>query len=113
MKKLASLCVSAVICIILMGQGSSCFAQAPQGFNYQGVARDTSGNSLTIQNIGIKISILQDSATGTVVYSEEHNTTTDDFGVFDLQIGGGSIITGTFSTVSWGSTSHFAKIEMD
>lgn len=89
------------------------FAQAPQGFNYQAVARDSAGNILTAQNIGLKVSIVADSLGGTVVYSETHSAITDNFGVFTMQPGSGTPVTGAFPAIDWGSATHFIQIEMD
>ena len=75
-------------------------SQSPQLFNYQGVARDTAGTVLTNQPIGLQISIVADSATGTVVYTETHTTTSNDYGVFNIAIGGGSVVYGTFSGIA-------------
>ena len=57
------------------------FAQAPMAFNYQGVARDASGNLLANQAIGLRISLISGSPTGTDQLIETHATTTNDFGV--------------------------------
>lgn len=109
MKPLFSLFV--VLCLIVpsfaAAQGS------PQLMNYQGVARDNGGNVLANQNIALQLSIISGSATGTVEYSETQATTTNDFGLFNIEIGGGTVVSGTFSAVNWGSTSHFLKVELD
>ncbi|MBW8051486.1 MAG: hypothetical protein FVQ77_14330 [Cytophagales bacterium] len=89
------------------------FAQSPQAFKYQAIARDNTGNVLPNQNIGLKISILQTTPAGTVVYSETHADTTNQFGLFSLEIGTGAIVSGTFSTIDWGADIYFVKIEMD
>ena len=89
------------------------FAQPPQAFNYQGVARDLSGAPLANKNIGLQISILQGSMTGMVVYKEVHNTITTNLGLFTLQIGMGSLVNGTFADIDWGSGNHYLRIEMD
>ena len=91
----------------------STFAQAPQAFNYQGVARDISGNPLLSQNIGLRIAILKGSATGLEAYQETHTTTTSDLGLFSLQIGTGTIVNGNFGDIDWGSDSHFLQVEID
>ena len=43
-------------------------AQSPQAFKYQAVARNNLGQVLANQNIGLKISIIQTSPVGSVVY---------------------------------------------
>jgi hypothetical protein len=85
-------------------------AQAPQMFNYQGVARDAGGDPLISQAIGIRASILQGSSTGISVYVDEHAVTTNAFGVFSLAIGNGTVASGTFSTIDWGSGPYYLNI---
>ena len=91
-------------------------AQAPQGFTYQGVATDNNGFELQNQSISIQASILSSSATGTTVWQETHNTTTDTFGLFNVTIGEGTSTNGgssaTFSEIDWGAASHFMKVEI-
>jgi hypothetical protein len=89
------------------------FGQAPNLINYQGVARDNSGNELVNQSISLQLSILEDNSNGTVVYSETHFTTTNDFGLFNTHIGNGTLTSGAFSNIDWGGHSHFLKVEMD
>lgn len=89
------------------------FAQAPQKFNYQAIARDVSGDALTSQSIGLRMSILQGSQTGSAVYTESHSATTDQFGHFSLEVGSGTIITGTFSAIDWGNGPYYLNVEMD
>jgi hypothetical protein len=91
----------------------SLFAQSPQAFNYQGVARDLSGNPLPSQNIGLRFSILQGSSSGTEVYQEVHLVITNSLGLFDIQIGNGTVINGELEEVDWGSDNHFLQVEMD
>lgn len=103
------------ILFILLAQclSLSIFAQAPDLINYQAVARNSTGNPIQSQVIGIKISVLQGSATGTAVYEETHAPTTDNYGAFNLAIGGGTVVSGGFSGINWGSFTHYLKIEMD
>ena len=42
-------------------------AQSPNIFNYQGVARDLSGNLIANKNVGLRISILKNSITGSEI----------------------------------------------
>lgn len=88
-------------------------AQSPQAINYQAVARDNSGNPLTNRNIGVRVGILSGSSTGTSVYSETHNVTTNQFGLFNIEIGRGVVQSGVFAQINWGSNTHFAKIDID
>ena len=87
--------------------------QAQQFINYQGIARNNAGEILVTQAVGLKLSILSGSATGTPVYVETHTRITDAYGLFTLQIGQGNAVTGAFNNVAWGSTSFFLKVEID
>ena len=89
------------------------FGQSPEKMNYQAVARDNAGNILSNQLISFRISILQTSSTGTSVYNETHQTTTNDFGLANLNIGNGSIVSGNFTSITWSVDLHFLKVEMD
>jgi len=88
-------------------------AQAPQAFKYQAVARDAGGAVLSDQVLGIKISILQGGPSGSVMYSETHNDTTNQFGLFSIEIGNGMLVSGDFNAIAWGDTSCYVQVEMD
>jgi hypothetical protein len=93
----------------------SVFAQSPQKMSYQCVVRNASGVLVTNQSVGIKISILQGTPTGTVVYQENYNPNpqTNANGLVSIEIGGGTPIAGTFSAINWASGSYFLKTETD
>ena len=89
------------------------FAQSPESMNYQAVIRNASGSLLASQNIGLRIKIKQASASGTVVYQETFTKTTNAYGLVSLQIGTGTVVTGTFSSINWGVNSHFVETAVD
>jgi hypothetical protein len=89
------------------------FAQSPERFNYQAVIRDSGGNIIASQNIGIRFTIHQSSSTGTVVYSETQAPTTNEFGLINLQIGSGTVVTGTIQNINWGSGPFFLETFID
>lgn len=89
------------------------FAQAPQKMTYQSVVRNSSNQLVTSAAVGIKISVLQGSATGTVVYAETHITSTNTNGLATVQIGGGTLVSGNFSTIDWTNGPYFLKTETD
>jgi len=89
-------------------------AQAPQLVNYQAVARNASGNVLVNQTIKVRLSVNNNSATGTTVYQETHAAvTTNQFGLFTVAVGGGTPGTGTFSGIDWSNGAKFLKVEVD
>jgi hypothetical protein len=89
------------------------FAQAPQGFNYQATVRNSTGNLLLNQIVLVKFNILQNSTTGTTVYSETQTANTDDLGHISLVVGQGTATTGTFSTINWGNGTYYLGIELN
>ena len=92
---------------------STIYSQAQTGINYQGAATNSQGTKLVNQNISLKISVLQGGVDGTTSYAETHNTTTDQFGLFNVIIGLGDVLTGSFDSIHWGSDAHFLKVELD
>lgn len=90
-----------------------CFGQVPQGISYQAIALDGSGNPIASLPIGIRLSILDSSSSGTVLYTETHTPTTNAQGLYNLVIGQGTPTTGTFSAIKWETNSKFLQIEMD
>ena len=86
---------------------------AQNGINYQGAATDSDGAKLVDQNISLRTSVLQGGVDGTTSYSETHNTTTDQFGLFNVVIGQGEVVSGDFEGISWGADAHFLKVELD
>jgi hypothetical protein len=106
MKKLVTLHVILAFTI-------SAFAQSPQRMSYQAVVRNNSGVLMANQNVGMKISILQGSETGTAVYVETHTKTTNANGLVTLEIGNGTIVSGTFSGIDWSNGTYFIKTETD
>jgi len=88
-------------------------AQAPNAIPYQAVARDVSGNILGNQNISLRFSVHDVTAVGTVVYKETQSVTTNSFGLFTVNIGQGTPVTGTFAAISWATNAKFMQVEMD
>jgi len=89
------------------------YAQSPQSFKYQAVARDAMNQPIVSQAIGLRFSILESGPTGTIVYAETQEPMTTDLGIFSVSIGTGTVQNGIFSTINW-ATSHFwLQVEMD
>lgn len=78
------------------------YAQTPNKISYQAVVRDTSNNLITNQQVGVKIEVKEGS---TVEYSETHTVTTNANGLFTLNIGDGSNLSGTWSNIDWDGNS--------
>jgi uncharacterized protein (TIGR02145 family) len=88
-------------------------AQAPQKMSYQFVIRNSSNVLLANTAVGIKISVLQGSASGNAVYEETQTATTNGNGLVSLQIGTGTVVTGSFAGINWAAGLYFIKTETD
>jgi hypothetical protein len=101
-----------IICMLLCTLQAA--AQAPLAFNYQAVARNAAGAPLTNQNISLRLTIRDNSAIGPIVYQETQNgISTNQFGLFTTQIGGGSAVSGTFAGIDWANGAKYLKVEFD
>jgi hypothetical protein len=103
--------VSAVL--LLSFQLATAFAQAPQKMSYQAVIRNSSNTLVTSSSVGMQISILQGSSTGTAVYVETQTSTTNANGLVTIEIGNGTAVTGTFSAIDWSAGPYFIMTETD
>ena len=102
-----------ILLIMSIAMATSALAQAPQRFNYQAVARDASGNPLSEKSLAVRISIIDGSPGGASVYSETFGATTSKQGLFSIQVGGGTAVSGAFSSVVWGPSPKYLKVEID
>ena len=92
---------------------ASLWAQAPQSFSYQAVVRGAN-NALVIDKVvGMKVSILQGSENGTVVYSESHSSKSNSNGLVSVAIGNGNVLSGVFNKIDWSNGIYFIKTETD
>ncbi|MEY2948871.1 MAG: hypothetical protein RLZZ248_72, partial [Bacteroidota bacterium] len=60
-----------------------------------------------------QMSILQGSVSGSSVYTETHSPTTNSSGLISIEIGGGTTITGAFSSIDWSNGPYYLKREVD
>ncbi len=91
-----------LICINVLGQSS-------QSFNYQAVLRNDAGEPITSQNVDLKIDILRGSDSGSEVFTETHNTATNEYGLINIQIGSESSLDG----IDWSADEYFIRISVD
>jgi hypothetical protein len=99
--------------IVAVLLAASAFAQSPEKMSYQAVVRDAGDNLVTNQSVGMRISILQGTASGTAVYIETQTPTTNANGLVSIEIGAGTLVSGNFSTIDWANDSYFIKTETD
>jgi len=112
MKKIFTLSTAFVMSLVLIFPLGS-LSQAPDKMSYQAVVRDANSSLIINSNIGIQISILQDSANGQEVYVERHFPTTNANGLVTLEIGTGIVVSGDFASINWSDGPYFVKSETD
>lgn len=102
-----------LVIALVLGCSPGLLAQVPQGFSYQAVARNTSGEPLAAQPVGVQFVLHQGNAFGAVVYAETHATTTSAHGLFSLTVGGGTATAGTFAAIDWSAGPYFLEVGLD
>jgi uncharacterized protein (TIGR02145 family) len=98
---------------LLLTSGLVCAQTIPQKFSFQSIIRNPAGQALQNQSVGMRLSILQGSETGAVVYSETHTGTTNASGLVTLQVGGGTVVSGSIASINWANGPYFIKTETD
>ena len=99
------LIISSIIFIL----SATLFSQTPQKISYQAIIRSSENKLINNHAVGMKISILQGKADGTVVYTETQSPTTNAFGFVNIEIGGKT----GFSEIDWSNGPYFFKTEID
>jgi len=100
-----------IFCIVFLPL--TIFSQQNLGFSYQGLIRGVDGSIIKNRLVSIRIDLISNSTSGSILYSESHTIETNSLGVFDITIGQGSQIGGSFFTIDWGEDRHFLKVSVD
>src|ERR1035437_5396850 len=90
------------------GVGGEVFAQAPQGINYQAVARDVNGNPIANQTLPVIFNIHQSAPNGPISCSETQSIVTNSFGLFSWVIGSSNHP--NFDSIPWGKHKYFLEV---
>ena len=102
-----------LLCIITIATISmGVYAQVPQKVKYQAVVRDGSNTVLNNQAVGMQLTLRQGSVGGLAVYTETFSTTTNAFGLVNLDIGTGTT-TDDFTIIDWSAGPFFVEIAVD
>ncbi len=86
-------------------------AQTPQLICYQAVAANDQGAELTKSSIKVMMKILEATTSGTAIFTEEHQITTDEFGLFTIEIGSKNAT--DFAKIKWGTNKYFLQANID
>lgn len=92
---------------------TSISAQAPQKFSYQAIVRGVNNELIVNKQVGMRISLLKDSSSGKAVYTELHTPLSNANGLVSISVGGGVVVSGTFSNIDWSKGPYFVKTETD
>jgi hypothetical protein len=90
----------------------------PELISYQGIARNSSGSPLNNQPIRVKISILKGTMNNSVkIYEEDHQKMTNQFGLFTLAIGGGTVVScpgcvSSLSNIAWDTDTYYLQVDI-
>jgi len=106
MKKIFTICAALLMVACV-------FAQAPEKMSYQAVIRNASNDLVTNTVVAMQISLLQGSPSGTAVFVETQSPTTNANGLVSIELGGGTVVSGNFSTINWATGPYFVKTEID
>jgi hypothetical protein len=105
--------IKSILLVALAMLSINSFGQSPEKINYQAIIRDVTGTVIQNQSVSIKIEILESTPSGTPAYEESHNVVTNNYGLVNLKIGTGAVISGVFSAINWGANPYFLKISVD
>jgi hypothetical protein len=102
-----------ILTLLLIVLSGIILAQVPEKMSCQAVIRNSENNLLTSNPFGMKVSILQGSESGSVVYAKTQTPTTNSNGLVSIEIGSGTMVSGNFVTIDWASGTYFIKTETD
>lgn len=91
----------------------SVFGQTPEKFSYQSIIRNSSNNLVSNQSVGLQVSIIKNNVSGTSVYIERHTASTNNNGLLSIEIGTGTVLSGSMQGIDWSNGPFFIKTETD
>ena len=101
------------ILMVLMLWGFGLLAQVPQQLGYQAVVRDSQNQLISQANVGILVSIIHGSPSGSVAFAESHSVQTNVNGLFTIAIGNGTAVSGSFENINWQNGPLYIKTDID
>ncbi len=107
MKKICSLLLFVLVF-------SGLFAQAPDRINYQAVARNN--GQLYSGDVSVRFVVHESTSNGNIVYEEEYANSNsllaNQYGLFSTEIGGGTLVSGSWSAINWGVNPYFLEVKI-
>lgn len=87
--------------------------QAPQGFNYQAIIKNSAGELMPNQNLSLRLCVRQGSANGAITYQEIKSLSTNAQGLVTTVIGSGPATIGTFSNLDWSQGQKYLQVDLN
>ena len=91
-------------------------AQPPPSVPLQAIAKDALGNPARNRKVFVKDIIIQGTPTGTKVWEEAHEVTSDNDGIYTINVGSGvkapSIPINNIGAISWGKGPFFLNLKI-
>lgn len=105
--------LSLIFVLLLLTVTFGVFGQAPEKMSYQAIIRAQDNSLVSNSNIGLKVILRQGSVSGAIVYQETQTATTNSNGLVSLQIGTGTVATGSFSAIAWENGPYYIETQVD
>ncbi|MCD4736703.1 MAG: hypothetical protein K8R53_11715, partial [Bacteroidales bacterium] len=99
-----------ILLVLIIISSLTGFAQTPDLINYQMIVRDSTGQIRSNEQMTVIASIIKDFLSNPeIVYQEEHDVTTNDYGLVNIKIGNGTIISGEFGAIDWNNGDYYLQ----
>jgi hypothetical protein len=108
-----TLCIALLCAFFWMLPNTALLAQTGDKMSYQAILRDAGGQLLINQKVTLKVNIRIGQAGGTILFSEQHQPTTNENGLVSVNVGGGNPILGSLGDISWDSGAFFIETQID
>lgn len=89
------------------------YAQSQDAMSYQAVVRDQNGALISQKKVGLKIQILHKTNTGTVLFAELHEPSTNVNGLITAEVGLGKTISGSMANIDWNDGPYYLRTDVD
>ncbi len=87
-------------------------AQAPTSIPFQAAAKSPDGYVFISQNLSVNFKLRSNSATGNIVFEENHNLLSSTLGLFSTNIGQGNLVSGSLNPLANSDKDFFLEVNM-
>ena len=107
-----------VIFVLFLSAGTALISQVPSGFRFQAVARDQYYSLIRNTEISVTVGIRSGSPDGLLEWEEVHTTSTNEFGLFSLEICADEGLrtwgaADSLKDIHWEGSEHFLELKVD